>query len=95
MTAATVDPYMPAELREKLARQDTLARLYREMCSYTMRCPHNQCQLRDGPMGVVVNVTPDYPTVLYWECKHCGGRWHKWPEGHPHRARAAAYVGTP
>lgn len=85
---------MPPELREKLKRQDQLSRLYQEMCSYTVRCPINKCELRDGPMGVIVEVEPDYPTVLYWECKFCKGRWHKWLPNHPYRARAAAYVGA-
>lgn len=30
--------------------------------------------------------------VLYWECPHCGFRWHRWPLGTYYRGRAGRYV---
>jgi predicted RNA-binding Zn-ribbon protein involved in translation (DUF1610 family) len=33
-----------------------------------------------------------YDGVLYWFCPDCGGKWHRWPEGHYLRNRAEKYV---
>lgn len=33
-----------------------------------------------------------YDGVLLWQCPDCGGRWHRWPEGHELRRRAEQYM---
>lgn len=33
-----------------------------------------------------------YDGVLFWQCPDCGGRWHRFPEGHDLRQRALEYV---
>jgi hypothetical protein len=35
-----------------------------------------------------VEVRGVYDGVLLWQCPDCGGRWHRWPEGHYLRDRA-------
>lgn len=39
-----------------------------------------------------VEIRGVYDGVLYWQCPDCGGKWHRWPEGHPYRAQAERYV---
>lgn len=39
-----------------------------------------------------VEVPGVYDGILYWLCPDCGHKWHRWPEGHPLRARAERYV---
>jgi hypothetical protein len=36
-----------------------------------------------------------YDGVLYWMCPDCGGTWHRWPEGHELRSRAAGHMRGP
>lgn len=33
-----------------------------------------------------------YDGVLFWQCGVCTKAWHRYPEGHPLRWRAARYV---
>jgi Zn-finger nucleic acid-binding protein len=33
-----------------------------------------------------------YDGVLYWSCPACGGKWHRFPEGHYLRTRAEKFV---
>lgn len=39
-----------------------------------------------------VEITGAYDGCLYWACPDCGGRWHRWPEGHYLHERAEPYV---
>lgn len=39
-----------------------------------------------------VQVRGVYDGVLYWQCPDCGGKWHRFPEGHYIRQRAEPYV---
>jgi RNase P subunit RPR2 len=57
-------------------------------------CPHCAANLTDGVTSRVVGVEQPavYDGVLYWACLDCGGRWHRFPEGHYLRARAERYV---
>lgn len=41
---------------------------------------------------VGVEVRGMYDGILYWQCPTCGGRWHRFGEGHPLRERADRYV---
>lgn len=43
--------------------------------------------------AIGVEVFSVYDGLLFWKCPDCGGSWHRWPEGHPLRAKAAPYVG--
>lgn len=36
-----------------------------------------------------------YDGGLFFSCPDCGGRWHRWPEGHHLRERAEQYVNPP
>ena len=38
-----------------------------------------QCQ---PPRPVLVEVMGVYDGAIYFECKTCGVRWHRFPEGH-------------
>lgn len=42
--------------------------------------------------AVMVEVWGVYDGGLFWQCPDCNGRWHRWPEGHPLRAKAEPYV---
>ena len=44
---------------------------------------------------VGVEVQGVYDGALYWTCRDCGARWHRWGEGHPLRATAEPYVSGP
>lgn len=41
----------------------------------------------------MVEIRGVYDGGLFYECLACQWRWHRWPEGHPLRTRAAPYVG--
>ena len=42
-----------------------------------------------------IEVQGVYDGVLYWMCPVCNHRWHRFPEGHPLRARAEQFVNRP
>lgn len=44
--------------------------------------------------GVMVEVLGAYDGALYHECPSCGSRWHRFPDGHPLRARAERHIAT-
>jgi hypothetical protein len=46
-----------------------------------------------GRREVGIEVLGAYDGVLFWRCPDCGGDWHRWPEGHPLRERAAEHMG--
>lgn len=33
-----------------------------------------------------------YDGMLFWACPDCGGRWHRFSDGHPLRPKAEPYV---
>lgn len=39
-----------------------------------------------------IEVQGVYDGVLFWKCPFCAHEWHRWPEGHPLRQKAANYV---
>jgi hypothetical protein len=41
---------------------------------------------------ICVEIRGVYDGGLFWQCPDCGGRWHRWPEGHYLRERAEQYV---
>jgi hypothetical protein len=45
----------------------------------------------DRPMWMI-EVLGVYDGGLFFECRVCGARQHRWPEGHPLRATAEEYV---
>ncbi len=49
-------------------------------------CPVNGCTMTMGPLGAIYRGI--YDGVLHWTCGECGGNWHRWPPGHPLRAKA-------
>lgn len=58
------------------------------------RCPHcDSSQVLDGERRTfMVQIRGLYDGGLFYECPDCGGRWHRWPEGHWLRQRALPYV---
>lgn len=74
-------------------------------------CPHCQVSLQGDPIPeesrkwygtsthwrkeIGIEVMGVYDGVLYWQCKDCGGTWHRWPEDHYLRARAEPYIHGP
>jgi hypothetical protein len=36
-----------------------------------------------------------YDGMLYYRCPDCSGAWHRFPEGHPLRAKAEPFVRKP
>lgn len=40
----------------------------------------------------MVEICGVYDGGLFYECLDCELRWHRWPEGHPLRDKAAPYV---
>lgn len=61
-------------------------------------CPINGCRLdyeQNGKQyshGIGVVIRGVYDGTLFWECPFCGGRWHRFGEGDPLRARAEMFV---
>ncbi len=41
---------------------------------------------------IMIEVRGVYDGGLYFVCPDCGVRFHRWPEGHPLRAKAEEYV---
>ncbi len=66
----------------------------------TRQCPHCKAEMTykgaDGKTtyscAVMVTIPGVYDGGLYILCPYCNGRWHRFPEGHPLRERAAPYV---
>lgn len=58
------------------------------------QCPHCESDQRDGDYRrtFMVEIRGLYDGGLFYECPDCGGRWHRWPEAHWLRAKAAPYV---
>jgi hypothetical protein len=54
------------------------------------RCPACECVNIVG-----VEVTGEFFGILYWECRVCGSRWHRWPEGHYLHLLADPYLYRP
>jgi RNase P subunit RPR2 len=54
-------------------------------------CPHCGLNLKEqgGPQGI--RVRDVYHEVLYWQCRSCGARWHRFPLGRLHKL-ASRYV---
>jgi Zn finger protein HypA/HybF involved in hydrogenase expression len=55
----------------------------------------NGCDKCHSPNHVIGIEHPEiYDGVLYYYCQswHCGHRWHRWPEGHELRDRAAPFI---
>jgi uncharacterized protein with PIN domain len=61
-------------------------------------CPHCRTNLsytsegREYSKVIGVEVQGVYDGTLFWMCPKCNGKWHRWPEGHPYRTKAAIYV---
>lgn len=45
--------------------------------------------------SISVEVPKVYDGGLYVQCPDCEGTWHRWPEGHPLRAKAKTYIHGP
>lgn len=44
---------------------------------------------------ISVEIPHVYDGGLFFQCPDCGGRWHRFPEGHPLRRVACVYVDAP
>lgn len=45
--------------------------------------------------AIMVEIRGVYDGGLFYQCPDCGGRWHRWPEGHYLRERAERYINEP
>lgn len=65
-------------------------------------CPHCTSDLQGPPIldrpgenysrTIMVEIRGIYDGGLFFQCPDCCGRWHRWPDGHPLRAKASRYV---
>lgn len=45
-----------------------------------MDCPYCHREIALGTL-IGVEIAGVFPGVLFWQCPHCDGRWHRWVEG--------------
>ena len=77
-----------------------------DLNAYSTRCPHCTTDLRGDEIPnpeayggrqfydrtIGVEISSIYDGILFYECPDCGGRWQRWPVGHPLHEKARPYV---